>query len=288
MSLWPEVAKRLSAELGERLVSEQVQGFLTVIVGHRNRIAHEADRDPHSVHDKQPISGREASDTIDRIGQLATAIIHVLGAPPPIDGPEDADGEGGESVPAGELFSAAGRNGDTHDDVVGLGSAGDPLPVTSSGRSPTGSAKRELYQRFWSMFRPITRQRGWTQSAAPAENWWSLPAGVTGVAWVLSFARFGCRSEIYFEHPDPAVNLARWQVLADRRTEIDTQFGDGLIFDDLPNNKGCRIETRLIGPRIEDEHDWPDVLRWMEEPQTRLRSAVDAAGGVPNTVPPKP
>lgn len=263
VALWPEVAKLLSAETGERVASEQVQGFLTDIVRRRNRIAHEADRDPHSVHDKLSISAENTSEMIDRIQQIATATMHVIGPPPPpVDPPEHSNGDPRKPAP------------------------GDGKPPTTRRHTPVGSARLELYRRFWSKFQPIAGQRGWTQAAPPAQNWWNLPAGVTGANWSLSFARFGCRSELYFDHPDPAVNLTRWQILADRRDEIDAHFGDEVIFDDLPNNKGCRIETRLIGPRIEDEQDWPDVLRWMEDTQTRLRSAIDAVGGVPNVIPP--
>lgn len=107
------------------------------------------------------------------------------------------------------------------------------------------------------------------------------------MTWVMSFTRFGCRSEIFFGHADPATNLARWEVLPARRAEIIVHFGDDLIFDDLPNNKSCRIETRLIGPAIDDQDRWSDVLRWMEDTQTRLRSAIDAVGGVPNVIAPK-
>lgn len=287
--LWPEVAKLLSAETGDRAVPEQVQGFLTDIVRRRNRIAHEADRDPHSVHDKQPISAKNISEVIDRIQQIATAIMHVIGPPPPpADQPEDPYGDTGRSAPAGELPAVDRDERDAQPNDVGdsSGFTGDGNSTTTRSHRLVGSTRLELYRRFWSKFQPIARQRGWTKAAPPAQNWWSLPAGVTGATWVLSFARFGCRSELFFEHPDPAVNLARWQILADRRDEINSQFGDGLIFDDLPNNKGCRIETRLIGPGIEDEQDWSDVLRWMENTQTRLRSAVDAVGGVPNVIPP--
>ncbi|NES27970.1 DUF4268 domain-containing protein [Micromonospora terminaliae] len=42
-------------------------------------------------------------------------------------------------------------------------------------------------------------------------------------------------------------------MLSDRKAEAMAAFGGELIFDDLPNNKACRIEARLIGPKITDQ-----------------------------------
>lgn len=53
-----------------------------------------------------------------------------------------------------------------------------------------------------------------------------MPTGVTGATWSVSYAMFGCRSELFFGHPDAAVNLARWQMLNDRKDEITAAFGD--------------------------------------------------------------
>jgi hypothetical protein len=129
------------------------------------------------------------------------------------------------------------------------------------------TATQELYRQFWSLFEPLAKQRGWTSAAAPAANWWSLPTGVTGATWTVSYAMFGCRSDLYFEHPDPAVNLARWQLFHDRKDEVVAAFGGELNFDELPN-KGCRIEARLNGPKISDRQRWPEVVNWMGDTQT--------------------
>ncbi len=150
--------------------------------------------------------------------------------------------------------------------------------AASTGPTPT----QELYRQFWSEFEPLAKQRGWTSGSAPAQNWWSMPAGLTGASWTVSFAQFGCRSELYFDHADAAVNLARWQILKAKEDVIHEVFGDGLIFDDLPNNKGCRVETRLQGPKIADATSWTSAREWMIHTQERLRAAVSAAGGVPN------
>lgn len=244
--LWSSVARQLSdAGGGEEISHEQILADLRNIVQRRNKIAHEADRNPEWGRKRQPISDHEATQTIDRIERIATAIAVVLGSPP-----------------AGTLVQS--------------------VEAVATGATPTNS----LYREFWSRFQPIAKRRGWTNASPPAQNWWTMPAGVTGAVWVLSFARFGCRSELYFEHPDAAVNSTRWRVLADRREDIVANLGDEVIFDELPKNKGCRIELRLMGPKIGERERWPEIIEWMEDSQVRLRSAIDVVGGVPSILAP--
>jgi hypothetical protein len=155
------------------------------------------------------------------------------------------------------------------------------IAATSAGTVGQTTATRELYRQFWSQFEPLAKQRGWTNASAPAQNWWNMPAGLSGATWSVSFAMFGGRSELYFQDPDPDVNRARWSVLNRKKAEIAKAFGGELIFDDLPNNKGCRIEARLNGPKVADRAQWPTVINWMIDTQERLRKAVHTVGGIP-------
>ncbi|REF97518.1 uncharacterized protein DUF4268 [Asanoa ferruginea] len=157
------------------------------------------------------------------------------------------------------------------------------VAATQSGAAAHTPAQA-LYLEFWSQFEPSAKQHGWTSGAAPAANWWSMPSGVSGASWTVSWATFGGRSEIYFGHPDPAVNLTRWQLLDHLRDQITAAYGDELFFDALPEKKGCRIEARRTGPKITDRNAWPDMLTWLVDSQTRLRTAIASVGGVPNTV----
>ncbi len=78
------------------------------------------------------------------------------------------------------------------------------------------------------------------------------------------------------------MNLIRWQALSDHKAEMAEVFGGELLFDDLPDNKGCRIESRFNGPKINDRDQWPAVLDWMIDTQERLRKAVSHVGGIPS------
>lgn len=232
--LWPSVEKQRVSAVAR----------LKEIVDRRNRIAHEADRDPDDGTRRLPITADDVIRAVDDVHQIAAAIAGVLGRPP----------------------------------AIPLQPVQDEPAQVVAGLTP----KQELYRRFWTEFKPVVTRRQWAGSAPPPQNWWDMPSGVGGVTWVVSYSMFGCRSELYFGHADPATNLARWQVLHAHRHEIAAHFGDELFFDDLPENKACRIEARLKGPKITERAKWSSVHRWMEDTQVRLRAAIDAAGGVPN------
>jgi len=85
--------------------------------------------------------------------------------------------------------------------------------------------------------------------------------------------------------PKQALYLRFWQEF--KPVEVVARFDGDLIFDalpqnKLPQNKGCRIETRLLDVTVEDQDRWPAIRRWMEDSQARLRAAVAAVGGVPS------
>ncbi len=79
VSLWPGVAK----ELGEGHTSKSVQDKLADIVKRRNRIAHETDRDHLAGGVRADITDDEVTAVIDWLEKIATAILAVIGPPPP-------------------------------------------------------------------------------------------------------------------------------------------------------------------------------------------------------------
>lgn len=151
----------------------------------------------------------------------------------------------------------------------------------ASAVSAGTSATNALYREFWTRFKAHTTGKGWSNAEPPAANYWYMPSGKSGVVWGVSFAQFGCRSELYFEDPDPTVNSNRWKQLQQQESAIRAVFGDGdLQFVDIPKNKICRIEARMNGPRIKETAQWPEVLDWMVDTQVRLRAAIDSVGGI--------
>ena len=81
--LWTRVAKVLSEQAGDGAVvtTTEVEDRLSAIVMRRNKIAHEYDEDPTNPPAKRPIDAALTTRTVEWIGQVAEAIVVVLGKP---------------------------------------------------------------------------------------------------------------------------------------------------------------------------------------------------------------
>ncbi|RLK61162.1 hypothetical protein [Actinokineospora cianjurensis] len=106
--LWAGVERRLAE--GSDPSSTSAVGALRSIVQRRNRIAHEADRDPNRRGNRYPISEWETKLAIDHIYYVAEAIAQELGAPPPVKKPIAPKGRAGKHNGRGfDDLSAGGR-----------------------------------------------------------------------------------------------------------------------------------------------------------------------------------
>jgi hypothetical protein len=161
--------------------------------------------------------------------------------------------------------------------------AGGGSSVTTLTTTPLNA----LYKQFWEQFEAPAKARNWTTATAPAQNWWSLPTGNSGLTWGVSYANFGCRSELYIDSGDPLVNRYRLEILQKREPALSEAFGsDDLIFDYLPGKRATRVDVRRVGPKVTAQDQWEDVIGWMIDTQERLRKAVMATGGLPTDIPP--
>lgn len=153
---------------------------------------------------------------------------------------------------------------------------------------PQLSPTQLLYKEFWERLAPEVRSRGWSSKPAPAANWWSMPAGGGGNQWTMSYASFGCRTELYLGHKDGEVNLHRLRLLRDRADEIQAAFGEDetVVFDELPHANACRIEVRNEdGRSITDLDSWEETGAWLLDCHDRLRTAINNVGGPPLSKP---
>lgn len=158
----------------------------------------------------------------------------------------------------------------------------------ASGGGDGVSPRNALYKQFWTKFEEAAKERGWTNGTAPAANWWTLSTTKPGYSWTVSFMQGGCRSELYIDTGDKLTNEFLASQLAARQPQLSDAFGEGeVLLQYLPDNKACRLETRLAGPVITDRDVWDEVLAWLVDTQVRLRAAVSATGGLPVGVPPE-
>ncbi|SBT40585.1 DUF4268 domain-containing protein [Micromonospora narathiwatensis] len=150
--------------------------------------------------------------------------------------------------------------------------------VKAIAKCDTAASDRAMaYQEFWTRFLETVHDRklGWTTSTKGSpQNWQSLPAGITGMSYTCTFGRSGPSSEIFFQHPDPAVNDARF---AAARAKLEPAFEDILSYEPLQGRKGCRIAEYRKGD-IGNGDDWVELLRLLlDEHDTAVTNATSHA-----------
>ncbi|MFI0417946.1 DUF4268 domain-containing protein [Spongiactinospora sp. 9N601] len=147
--------------------------------------------------------------------------------------------------------------------------------------SPPAVAGRNLaYQQFWERFieRARSQRPGWTRARKPpAQNWFDLPAGVTGIYYGVSFSWKKLRSELYLGGEAAANDRVLATLRADREA-LEAAYGGPLSYEPLPDKIACRIAVYRPGS-IEDTEDWDAYLDWFVDSQSRLRKAIDAHHG---------
>ncbi|MBT9273626.1 DUF4268 domain-containing protein [Phycicoccus sp. MAQZ13P-2] len=108
-----------------------------------------------------------------------------------------------------------------------------------------------------------------------------MTAGSPSAAYYTTFTRRGLSSELVFESPDAASNTARLHTLRAKAQLIEDHYAGALDWQELPGRKSTRVAEYLPGADVTLEENWDEYLAWLLDRQTRLRSAIAAAGGVP-------
>jgi hypothetical protein len=156
--------------------------------------------------------------------------------------------------------------------------------VRTATKDAEATGKQVLYRAFWNSWIELMRDQRphWSRATrAPRDSWFSLTTGSAGTRYYTSFTRRGLSSELVFESPDADINTSRFEMLQATREPLETAYGGVLEWQSLPERKSTRVAEYRADADVAHEQQWDDYLRWLLDRQTRLRSALVAAGGIP-------
>ncbi|MGB8652275.1 MAG: DUF4268 domain-containing protein [Mycobacteriales bacterium] len=157
--------------------------------------------------------------------------------------------------------------------------------ATLSGEGLT--EKEAQFQRFWTRWQDLvtSERQGWSRaSVAPKGAWFSMTARTNGATYYGGFTRAGLVSQLWFEDRDASVNEGRLTALLEQQEVMEAAYTGVISFEAMPGKKATRMGEILDGASIAQEDRWDDYLAWLLDRQTRLRAAIDAAGGIPLVV----
>lgn len=144
------------------------------------------------------------------------------------------------------------------------------------------------YQAFWrSLLLELNERDPGATAASPERvgprSWFGIPVGRTGFRVNTVFVTGGrTRVELYIDTGHRDANKRAFDLLLERRAEIEGRFGEPLLWDRLDNRRASRIYAERPGSIDAADEDLEDLRRWAAERMLRLR---DAVGPILRTLP---
>ena len=155
------------------------------------------------------------------------------------------------------------------------------------------SERSEKYRSFFQKLIDTLREKhSFTRARiGQAQSWYNFPSGSSAIPFVASFSSGGrARVEAYIDTGDEQTNLAALNHLRDI-SEIETELGHDLEWEELPSSRACRIAVYIDGSmdssdeELDSVHDWmvDRLLAFKKSFSPRLAAAVDHAISSPGT-----
>ena len=140
------------------------------------------------------------------------------------------------------------------------------------------SARHEIFRKFWSQL--IERSKQKTQLLAnrstSSDHWLNAGIGRAGFSLALVLTKHIASVECYIRDgnkPDQWSTDA-FNALKLNSESIESKFGRKLIWDELPDRKGCRISFDLDGGWQSPSEEWPELQEKMIDLLVDLEAAL--------------
>lgn len=141
--------------------------------------------------------------------------------------------------------------------------------------------RSKLYWDFWEQFRTrvVTEYPDWTRrKTSTRDSWFNLPTGTSGAAFSSAFTRSGLVAQLYFEDPDPMVNLDRFEALRAKKDQFEAAVGQEAVWDEMAGRKAARVYSTSSFDSVMNVDQWPVMIDWLMDQHARFRRAVQAVG----------
>ena len=138
-----------------------------------------------------------------------------------------------------------------------------------------GIPNRHLVRnRYWQQILPkLDGSDLFKQVSSGKEHWLSTGAGITGLSYTLLISKSFCRIELSFVSSSKELNKKHFHKLLKHREEIESAFGNVLVWEELPDNKMCRIKYENNNVNLFNTSDWDDMNSFFIEHLPKFEAA---------------
>lgn len=162
---------------------------------------------------------------------------------------------------------------------------GKQVKAAAVATSGEVSTRERLYQDFWSIVRDriVAAHPTWTKSTGTTKQaWFTMSAGMSGVAWTLAFNSRCVAVLLEFLDPDPDVNAARFTALHQRKDEFEAALGRPVAWEAKEAVKSTRLVALGEKADVADRDSWGRWAAWLVQTAEQMRSALELVGGIPS------
>ncbi|MDY7579288.1 DUF4268 domain-containing protein [Herbaspirillum sp. RTI4] len=104
-------------------------------------------------------------------------------------------------------------------------------------------------------------------------HWIGGSTGKAGISLNYVIRRDDAQVELYIDSPDEEINSSRFKYLENNADAISTEFGEGLIWEDLPGRRARRVKFELQGGWKADRSEWKNMQHNMVDAMVRLENS---------------
>lgn len=104
------------------------------------------------------------------------------------------------------------------------------------------------------------------------DHWISAGSGISGFIYNLIFGKQEVRVELILGRADPSVNTFAFNILQAQQKDIESKFGNSLVWLALPTKKQSRVQFGQQYSGYNPEN-WDEMISWMVSHMIRLEDA---------------
>lgn len=128
---------------------------------------------------------------------------------------------------------------------------------------------------FWEQFIKYNNTKNnLTSNLSPTrDNWIGVSIGISGVSINVVVSKNYARNEIYIYRGDKEENKKIYDFIWNNKTEIETNFGEELIWERMDDKVTCRIKHQLDGVNIFEKDDWTRMNEFLVDSLMRMEKS---------------
>jgi hypothetical protein len=148
------------------------------------------------------------------------------------------------------------------------------VKYSSSTDNEAEPSRFNVRKRYWQQLLPLIKNTAlFTNVNASKDHWLSTGAGTTGVAYTLIITKSHVRIELAIVSSSKETNKMYFKKIQKNKEAIEQLFGGALVWEELPENKMCRIKIEEQGLSLFNESDWEAMNQFMVTNLPRFETA---------------